>query len=460
MDNFIVKNEKITNKEIIRADKNKLIDLTFIFDSTFADADKFVLRANGIENKLYSFSNDGFLRFKTVNFGMLNNGDNQIEIQIIKNNTENICIDSITINFTSSAGGGTSSKYQLPLATTQQQLVALWDNTNSKWILSNVSAEKIETKSKTINVQANSNYSFEMEYLINEQYDISPLDKFSFCFSGLNSNTEKSKSVKWQAELYLDDVLIRKGREDRDNPNTWIASGGNIIVITLNEVFHKEMLENNIGKSLKLKITCENKKDSAYSFYIRSNQALLRDQTGYTGFNTNCQTGLFKNYDLITFNNFVYFYGMRNQIRLETSNYVDQLNIHFYSYRSRYEVPASGRYSANIGCSGQLYFPKTSENIGKIKHLDLSIDLSDDQFLGKSQFIFMTDSTFTYSINIDVGGQWIWDQDMGQDIFYPNEMQLNHVYYKPFDFKPNKCYIIQAQHGRYITWWQLDKYNN
>ena len=79
--------------------------LSFKFiDVIFDDADQFVFKANDIQNRLYSFTDAGCLRFKNIDYGTLKNGENQVAIQISRNG-ELICSDTISIIAEIQGGG-------------------------------------------------------------------------------------------------------------------------------------------------------------------------------------------------------------------------------------------------------------------------------------------------------------------------------------------------------------------
>lgn len=93
---FVIQNHIIINLKSV--EYSQVRDLVFqVQGIVFDDADKFVLRANGISNYLYAFTNDGGLRFKNVDYGKLSNGENHISIEIIRNEDEYICSELLTV---------------------------------------------------------------------------------------------------------------------------------------------------------------------------------------------------------------------------------------------------------------------------------------------------------------------------------------------------------------------------
>lgn len=105
---FIIQNGLISNDKSIDIGKDRIVNLVFKSDLTFADDDKLALNIGGLVSENYAFTQNGCFRFSYVNVSPLITGlENNIDVTVTNNGTQ-ILSDTITMYADYSSGSGES----------------------------------------------------------------------------------------------------------------------------------------------------------------------------------------------------------------------------------------------------------------------------------------------------------------------------------------------------------------
>lgn len=444
---FIVENHVITN--IRSVDLSEITDIVFYFPSlVFDNDDIFVLNANGVENKLYGYSKNGYLKFVAVDYGKLFNGENHVSIEILRNG-ENICSEMLTvkaeINEGGSGGGGTVSA-EFPLTTEKIQLFT--KKVNGKYYFD-------PKTSNSTSITFQDDYFLEVgqtathEFLyenIDIKYQISPVDDLQVIFSLWYG----AKYIDVIAELYVDDVLIRRGENRRTFGEGFFGSAY-YRTINLAENFCKDVISAE-NKTLKLILKVVNRSTNKFTYRLRGGNWGVQptDNKGSESGNIS----LIKNFHIVGFDNIYNMCGYTNSTR---NNVIENARSHFapisnveYYNSQYYYLSIYGNESNN----NELILPETYLNNGvtvpKLRELTVYIDyLFCSQYADCSHtIIFHTDDSFTFNFQVYSA------QDDDLVTYLESNVAKDWLINKPFNFQPNKAYMLHI-YQNYIWWCEM-----
>lgn len=437
---FTVKDGIITNKTDVNLAVAK--QLFFKFDDTeFADSDKFELIANGVENKLYGFSENGCLKFVNVNFGELKSGKNTVNFIITQNGTQ-ILSESIIINVDADKGGN-AQPYQLPLKTEKIQLFS--GKENGQYYLSTTKYSKFQDN---YTLQSGETGEHEFIYNLDINYQISPFDDLQVIFTLWNDKS----FVYVYAELYIDDVLIRKGNNSRTFMND-LMGAYNYKILHLSENYCNDLITNTIGKELKLKLFIENARKESINYRLWGGKWQVQptaDKGSESG-----SISLIKNYNIIGIDD---VYNLK-YVCINTKNKTLAEVQNNYSAKTVYQKYSEDELSLYLPeYEPKFYLPKnykedniTPPNVLSTLNVYIQYGMENEYKQIPTTIIFRTADTFTFNLQLTTRDDFTQDGDW---ITIYDQDKLDFLVNKPLDFQPNKKYMMTIS-GNYIYWCEL-----
>lgn len=424
---FIIENGKISGNKTVDIGKSIIVNLEFKSDIAFADDDKLLLNIGGLQSSNYAFTQNGCFRFSYVNVGsLITSSSNSVNVVITNNGTQ-ILSDSITMIADYQGGGGTVTA-EFPLTTERVQLFTKRVG-NNQYQLSKVAPDSTISIKNVLGSKQTAQHQF--NYNLDFNYQISPVDDLKVVI-GLNN-----KDLYVTAQLYIDDVLIKKGISYRRVAGSVIPDDSYYKVIDLNENFANELITNTVGKNLKLKIYVYN--DSMYSteYYIRSDgDAIYPASSPYS------DTGGVKLLKNIPLSGMDQLYGFA---RYETYLTDEKLPSMFSAKPTVEKYNSKSSFTISEGWTDvvipALYF-ESYQQFQPNTYFDLNIDYNAGYFTNpKLVVIRIADTLEYYNVSITTS------EDQRKDIL------IN----KPFDFQPNKAYMICC-YQNIIVWQELQNY--
>lgn len=427
---FIIQNGKITSAKTLDIGKARIVNLTFKSDLAFADGDRFKLVLGTIESENFAFVNNGCFRFSYVDVtALVKSTSNNVAVKVYQNGNQ-ILSDSITmIADYQGGGGGSTVTAEFPLTTERVQLFSKKVGTN-QYQLNKVAPDSNGYDGYTVGSKQTAQHQF--NYNLDFNYQISPVDDLKVVI-GLRTDSR----LYVTAQLYIDDVLIKKGISYRNIAGFITPSGSYYRVIDLNENFANELITNTVGKNLKLKIYVQNDTNYNNGYTISYGNSTVQPTLS-----ANSDTGqvkLLKNIPLFGMDELYGFTAYEKYLTGEMlpSMFSEKSKVEKYDSKENFTVGKNQYYDIIIP---SLYF-ETYGSFQPNTYFDLNIIYTDGYFENPKMIVIRTADTLDYNVSITT-----YD-DQNKDIL------IN----KPFDFQPNKAYMIFL-YQNIIVWQELQKY--
>lgn len=227
----------------------------------------------------------------------------------------------------------------------------------------------------------------------------------------------------------------------------------NYRILHLSENYCNDLITNTIGKELKLKLFIENSRQESINYRLRGGKWQVQPTANKGG--ESGSISLIKNYNIIGIDD---VYNLK-YVCINTKNKTLAEVENSYSAKTVYQKYSGDELSLYLpGYEPKFYLPKNykQDNItppSVLSKLNIYIQYGMENEYSKTPMtiIFRTADTFTFNLQLTTiddftqDGDWItiYDQD-----------KLDFLVNKPFDFQPNKKYMLMI-FANYIYWCEM-----